>query len=344
MKKEGISAEQIVQNIKNKKLAPVYFLDGEEPYFIDLVMDSLEKDVLQEAEKSFNLIILYGKDVDVSTILNNARRFPMMAERQVVLVKEAQSVRDITNESGIQKLEGYLDNPVPSTVLAFGYKNKKIDKRTSLGKKLSSKSVYLTSAKLWENQVPAWINDYVAARGKRVSFKANTLLTEYIGNNLERMSNEINKMLLNIPENEVTIEDTHVEKYVGINKDYNIFELQDALLQRNLNKVYQILDYLIKNEKSNSPIMMIAVLYSFFTKLLTLAYATQTRNQAAISALGLRGPQASKFNEGIRFFTVERTRLCIHYLSEADARLKGIDSGSLKGGQILREFVYKILH
>ncbi|MDH5381934.1 MAG: DNA polymerase III subunit delta, partial [Cyclobacteriaceae bacterium] len=246
--KGGTGYLDIIKQIKGKNFSPVYFLQGDEPYFIDLITKEIESTVLSEAEKSFNQTILYGRDVNMSTVLSQARRFPMMSPYQVVIVKEAQHLADLGKEEGIQSFLSYLSNPVPTTILVFCFLGKKLDGRQALSKQIAKSGILFTSNTIYENQVPEWVNAYVASKKIRISNKANAMLSEYLGNNLERISNELEKIMLNLG-GATEINETHVEKYVGVNKDYNFFELQKALLFRNNEKVFKILNYFEANEK-----------------------------------------------------------------------------------------------
>lgn len=336
--------QDILKDITNRKFKNVYFLQGEEPYFIEQISNALEDQVLTEAEKSFNQTILYGKDVDLPTVLSSARRFPMMSEKQVVIVKEAQHIRDLSSEEGQEMLSNYVENPVPTTILAFCYMNKTLDGRRALSKKLNKSELLFTGKKLYENHIPDWINEYVAAKNLKISPKATMLLSEYLGTNLERLSNEINKILLNIKDGEKMIEDEHVDKYVGVNKDFNVFELQNALMKRNKEKIYKILNYLLQNEKVNPPVLFIGFMYSFLSKLLIVCSSSETNPSTIAQMIGVRPYFAKDYLAARNVYTIAQVIKSITYLSEADAQIKGVGSGTLTNREILKELIFKILH
>ncbi len=242
--------ESILSDLKSAKIAPVYFLQGEEPFYIDQIADYIEKNILSDSEKGFNQTIVYGRDVNVSTILNHARRFPMMAERQVVIVKEAQSVVDLNKEAGSKMLLSYLENPVPSTVLVFCHKNKALDKRKALGKSIDRLTVNLVTKKIYEDKLPVWIEIFVSKKGLGITHKAVRMLSDALGTNLERVSNEIEKIAINLPAGS-QIDEVAVQKYVGISKDYNVFELQKALASKDVVKVSKMVNYFEANTKKN---------------------------------------------------------------------------------------------
>ena len=333
----------LIKDIKQKKFAPLYFLQGEEPYYIEEITNAIEENALNESERSFNQTVLYGRDIDMATVLSNAKRFPMMAERQVVIVKEAQHLRDLSLEGGQQLLGNYADNPVPTTVLVFCYMNKTLDGRKALSKKLNNKAILFTGKKLYDNQVPAWINQTVQAKNHRISPKAVALLSEFIGNNLERLSNEIMKLLLNV-EAGTEIDEKHVEKFVGVNKDYNVFEFQNALMQKNTKKVYEILNYFIQNQKSNPPVLFIGAMYGFLVKLLLVCTTNDSNPSNIAKLLGVSPYFVKDYISARRFYTYNSVIKGFAHLSEADKRLKGVDSGTMSPGEIMREFTFKLLH
>lgn len=338
-----MTADEILQKLKNKQYAPVYFLQGEEPYFIDLISDYIEKNVLSESDKGFNQVVLYGKDVDISTVLLQAKRYPMMSDRSVVIVKEAQMIADIDRESGIKQLEAYLQNPLPSTILVFCYKLKVLDGRKSLAKTVNKHAVLLTTKKLYENQVPGWINGYIKSKGLQIQPKATMLLSEYIGADISRLANEIDKLTLNLKPNQ-TIDERMVQENVGISKEYNIFELQTALIQGDVLKANRIIQFFEANPKNNPIIPNITLLFSFFTKLLCL-HASVDKSEAAISkSLGNRSFLVKEYMLALRTYNYYRTTQIIHFIRVADLQSKGIEGGNMTDGEIMQELVFKILH
>ncbi|MFW5762420.1 MAG: DNA polymerase III subunit delta, partial [Cyclobacteriaceae bacterium] len=236
------SPEAILKDLKQKKYAPVYFLQGDEPFYIDQITNYIEENVLNPSEKGFNQVVMYGKDVSMDIVMANAKRYPMMSDKQVVIVKEAQDIQDLGKEQGQKLLEKYLKNPLPSTILVFAHKYKTIGRNKTLGKTIDKFAVMVDSKRLYENQVPDWVESYIESKGFSIDQKARFMLAENIGNNLERLSNEIDKMLINLKE-KVTIDEHMIQKYIGISKDYNVFELQKAISFRNIFKANQIVTY-----------------------------------------------------------------------------------------------------
>lgn len=336
-------ASQIVKNINNGQYAPIYFLQGEEPYYIDLISDLIEKNALDEAAKGFNQIILYGKDVRVNDVLGNAKRFPMMSDRQVVIVKEAQNILDIGKEEGAKPLMHYLENPLPSTILVLCYKHKKIDRRKALSKSLEKHAVFLTSNKLYDNQVPDWIRDYFRQKEFKITDKSIFMLAEYIGNNLERLSNEIDKMLINFKE-KVEINDQIIQKYIGISKEYNAFELQKAVAFKELVKANRIINYFESNPKSNPVIPIISLLYSFFSKLLMVHGTSDKSDNNLATVLKVNRFFVRDYTSAARNYPAHKVVGIIHDLRHADLQSKGVNAANLPDGQILKELIFKIMH
>jgi DNA polymerase-3 subunit delta len=336
-------AAQIIKNIHAGQYAPVYFLQGEEPYYIDLISDLIEKNALDEASKGFNQIILYGKDVKVNDVLGNARRFPMMSERQVVIVKEAQDIIDLGKEDGSKYLMQYLENPLPSTILVLCHKHKKLDKRKALSKSLEKYAICLTSNKLYDNQVPDWIKGYIRDRQFKITDKAVFMLADFIGNNLERQANEIDKMLINFKE-KVEITDVLIQKYIGISKEYNAFELQKAVALRELVKANKIVKYFEANPKSNPVIPIISILYLFFSKLLVL-HATSDKSERNLASVLKTNPYFIKdYVVAARNYPLGKVVGVIRDLRHADLQSKGVNAANLPDGQILKELIFKIMH
>ena len=255
--------EQILTDLKNKIYKPIYFLSGEEPYFIDLITKYINDNVLTEAEKSFNQTVIYGKDTDIYTVINTAKRFPMMANHQVVIVKEAQNIKNIDD------LVHYAVAPLKSTLLVINYKYKTLDKRKKLYKALSDNGVLYESKKLYDNEVPGWINAYLKKKNRSIDPGAAALLNEYLGNDLSKIANELDKLIITLPDGEFNITSNHIERNIGISKDYNNFELHKALTQKNVLKANRIVNYFSQNQKDNPFTMTIATLYHFYSKVLS---------------------------------------------------------------------------
>ncbi len=335
--------EPVLESLRKRQFAPVYFLQGEEPYFVDLISDYLEKHVLADHEKGFNQIVCYGKDVTVGAVITQARRFPMMAEQQVVLVKEAQEITDLNAEKAQQLLESYVQKPVPTTVLVFAHKHKTLDGRKALAKSLDKQAVLVDCKKLYDDKIPGWIGSYVQEKGYRMHPKAGQLLADSIGNDLSRLSNEVDKLLINFPpKTEITAD--HVQQFVGISKEYNVFELQAALTRRDVLKANQIIGHFAANPKNNHPLQVIATLFGFFTKLLLLHSQTDRSEAGAAKALGINPYFAKDYLQAAQVYPFPKVTRIIHYLRVADLQAKGVEAGAMDEAAILRELVWKILH
>ena len=339
----GPSPEGVLQEIKAGKIAPIYFLQGEEPYYIDQIADYIEKNILSDSEKGFNQMVLYGKDAPMASILNQARRFPMMSERQVVIVKEAQEVPDLGKEEGKKMLEAYAKNPLPSTILVFCHKYKTLDGRSALAKVLDKHAVFISTKKLYDNQLPDWIQQHVKSTGNNIDAKAAFMLAEYIGNDLARLANEVQKLLLNFTE-KVTIDSAMVQKYVGISKEYNTFELQKALAIRDVLKANQIVMYFEGNPKNNPAILVIAFLFSYYSKLLLLHHQKAYQEGEVAKVLGIHPFIAKEYLPALRNYPPHKVVENIGWIQQADLQSKGIIGGSITDGQILKELVYRLMH
>lgn len=336
----GVS--KILADLKAGKYAPVYFLQGEETYYIDLIANYIEENALAPAERSFNQVIVYGKDAPMATILTHARRFPMMAERQVVIVKEAQDIPDLNKEGGSKLLLDYLKNPSPTTVLVFCHKHKTVDKRKELGKKIDQYTVALTCKKVYDDKLPDFVAGY--AREKRISMddRAVQALCEYVGNDLHRLTNELDKLAIGVEGKTITID--HVMHGVGVSKEYNIFELQKAIVREDVLLANKIVNYFEANTKRNPMIPVVAFLFSFFSKLLAASQVSDQSERGLVSALKISPYAAKDYLMALRKYQQNRIILAIGCLREADLKLKGVNAGSESEGQIIRELVYKILY
>ncbi|RIW14575.1 DNA polymerase III subunit delta [Algoriphagus lacus] len=337
------SPEAVLKDLKAKKFAPIYFLEGDEPYFIDLITDFIEKNAIAEHEKGFNQLIMYGKDSPVNVILSNARKFPMMAERQVVIVKEAQSIPDLGKEDAQKLLMSYLNNPLPSTILVFAHKHKKLDGRSSLKKELDKKSIYVNSEKVKDWLLTGWVESYFKDLGHQIDAKAAQLLADSIGNNLEVITNEVGKMLINFPEPTKFTPD-HISKYIGINKEYNNFELTKAIGYKDIIKANQIIHYFIQNPKAHPVIPIFSLLYNYFSKIALVHRAGPMPDNQLAGVIGINPYGLKEYLAASKNYKLGKVIDVFGYIKEADLRFKGVDSGSMDEGEILRELVYKILH
>lgn len=337
------SPESVLKDLKAKKFAPIYFLQGDEPYFIDLITDFIEKNAIPEQERGFNQLVIYGKDSPMNVILGNARKFPMMAERQLVIVKEAQSIPDLTKEDSQKLLLTYLANPLPSTILVFAHKHKKLDGRSALKKELDKRAIFVDSEKVKDWKLVEWIQGYFHEKGHQLEPKASQLLSDSIGNNLEVLTNEVGKMLINFSE-PTKFTSEHISKYIGINKDYNNFELSKAIGFRDVIKANKIIHYFIQNPKAHPVIPIFSLLYNYFSKVALLHRAGQLPDNQLAAVLGINPYGLKEYQAAARNYKLGKVIEVFTYIKEADLRFKGVDSGSMDEGEILRELVYKILH
>lgn len=337
------SVKKILDKLLAGKFDPVYFLQGEENYFIDYIADYIEQHALSEAEKSFNQVVVYGKDVTMATVLTHARRFPMMAERQVVMVKEAQDIQDLNKETGTRLLLDYLKQPVPSTVLVFCHKHKQLDKRRELGKNIEKLATTISGKKLYDSQLPDFIAGYAHEKGIGIDAQAAYTLCQLVGNDLNRLTNEFDKVSLMVkPGEAITVE--RVLSHVGVSKEYNIFELQKSLIQRDSLAASRIVNYFEQNTKRNPIIPVVAFLYAFFSKLLIAAQATDRSEKALVSVLKISPYAVRDYSQALQNFPAEKIAENITHLKTADLRLKGVDAGSMGDGQVLRELVFKLMN
>lgn len=335
--------KKVVAEVRSRKFQPVYFLQGEETYFIDLISDFIENNALAESEKSFNQVILYGnRDLSVASILTHARRFPMMAERQVVIVKEAQEISDLNKESGSKLLLNYLAQPVPSTILVFCHKYKSLDRRKELGKKMDKLAVTINSKKLYENQLPGFVQEYLTERKIAATEEAIQAICGFVGNDLSRLANEVEKLRINLKEGE-GIDLNQVIAQVGISKEYNIFELQKALIKRDHFKAAQIVNYIDANTKKNPVIPLVAFLFSFFSKLLVASQSKDKSENGLINALKISRYVVKEYSYALQQYPASKIAVNLSLLKETDLKLKGVDSGNVTEGQLLRELVVKLL-
>jgi DNA polymerase-3 subunit delta len=330
--------ESILQDLKNKIFKPLYFLMGDEVYYIDLITDYIAKHVLRDSEKTFNQLIMYGKDTDIANIINTARRFPMMANYQVVIIKEAQELKKLDD------LIFYVDKPLKSTILVFNYKYASLDKRTKLYKTLAEHAVILESKKLYENQIPDWIIGYLGKSGIAIEASAAALLTEFLGNDLSKIAHELDKLLLVLPVETKIINASHIERNIGISKDYNNFELTKALGQKNILKANKIIDYFNKNPKASAFPATIAVLFNFFSKLLLYHFLSDKSKTGIASALGVNPYFITEYEMAAKKYNLSKLFAIIEYIREYDLKSKGVINVSTADGELLKELIFKILH
>lgn len=338
-----MTENEILNDLKKKEYAPIYFLQGEEPFYIDQISNYIEENVISEADKGFNQTIMYGKDCSMIQVLGNAKRFPMMAEKQLVLVKEAQYLQDFKTEAGRDMLEAYCKNPVPSTILVFCHKYTNLNGTFKLSKVLKKESVLLTTKAIRDYQLPGWIKSYMDSKGIKATEKAIQLLADHIGTNLERLTNEINKLLINVDESTV-IDDLHIDKYVGINKDYNVFELQKAIIFKDAVKANRIVKYFGANPKEHHPIPIIALLYGFFARVLKAHMATDKSQKGLTTYLKVSPYAVKDYMAAARNYSTGKVLQNIGFLHKADLVVKGVESSQIKEGVILKQLVFELLH
>jgi DNA polymerase III subunit delta len=330
--------EEIMADLKNRIYKPVYFLAGEEPYYIDLITDFIEEKVLPEEEKSFNQMVMYGEDSSMSAIIETSRRFPMMSNHQVIIVKEAQALKKIDD------LVFYLEKPLKSTILVFNYKYKVLDKRTKLFKLIESNAVYFESNRLKDYQVPAWIERYLMVKGIKAEPNVSAMLTEYLGADLHKIVNELDKLLIRLPAGKQIITNELIEKNIGISKDYNNFELQKAVGEKNILKSNMIIHYFADNPKDNPINLTIASLFSYFTKVLTYHYLTDKSKNNVASALKINPFFVKDYESAAAKYNRGKTVEIIGLLRTYDMKSKGYGDVSSEPGDLLKELVYRILH
>lgn len=353
---------QVLLDINRRLFKPVYFLCGEEPYYIDIISDKLEDTVLDENEREFNQTVVYGKDADLGTILSLAKQFPMMSEYQVVIVKEAQNIKELNKSAGANDDDDddskpstkstsaaaaqflhYIQNPQPTTILVFCYKYKTLDKRSALAKAIQKNAVYLEFKPLYDNQLPDWINSHVKEKKYSINPKASFLLAESLGNDLSKIVNEINKLTINLKEGgEITAELIHDN--IGISKEYNIFEFQDALAKKDVLKANRIVNYFAANEKEHHPVMILGSLYGYFTKILRYHFLADKNKFAAAQALGVNPFFVDGYAKAAANYNTGKLKLIFSSLKECDLKTKGVNNNGTSSGELLKELVFKILH
>jgi DNA polymerase-3 subunit delta len=331
-----MSAEKIIGEWKKNVFKPIYWLEGEEPYFIDQVIDYAEHKILNESEASFNLTVFYGKDADWASIVNACMRYPMFAEKQVVILKEGQQMRDI------DKLEQYVNNPLSSTIFVVSYKDKKLDARTKFAKLVKQKGELLSTKKMYENQLPEWTNTMVQQHGLSINQKALLLLVDHIGNDLNRLQNEIEKLAVNLGTRKNITEDD-IEEYIGVSKEFNVFELQDALAKKDLAKAVRIIQYFESNPKAAPIQQLLPTLYGYFSKVYTI-FALNDKSERAVQSIFYNNPFAARVaiqaanNYG--YGGIEKNLLLLH---QYNLRSIGINDGGTADGDLMKELVIKMI-
>ena len=339
MAKQEITCDDILKELRAKQYRPVYYLMGEEPYYIDLIADYITDNILTETEKEFNLTVVYGADVDIATVINAAKRYPMMSEHQVVVVKEAQNIRNM------EELSYYLQKPLLSTILVICHKHGVLDRRKKLAAEIEKTGVLFESKKVKDAQLPAFITSYMKRKGIDVEPKATAMLADFIGADLSRLTGELEKLIITLPKGHTRVTPEQIEKNIGISKDYNNFELRSALVEKDILKANKIIKYYEENPKTNPIQMTLSLLFGFFSNLMLAYYAPEKSEQGIANMLGLRTPwQAKDYLAAMRRYNGVKTMQIIGEIRYADAKSKGVGNPSLSDGDILRELVFKILH
>lgn len=329
---------KIVNDIKAGNIKPIYFLMGEEAYYIDKLSDYIEDKVLSEDEKGFNQTVLYGRDVTIEDIVSTAKRYPMMAERQVVIVKEAQDL-----SRTIDKIESYVENPMPSTVLVFCYKYKTLDKRKKVTKLLSKNGVVFESKKLYENQVGDWIKRVLAGKKYNIEPKANAMLVEFLGTDLSKINNELEKLQIILPKGS-TITPHHIEENIGFSKDFNVFELRKAIGDKNQLRAYTIADNFAQNPKDNPIVVTTSLVFSFFVQLLKYHGLKDKNPKNVASVLGVNPFFLKDYDIALKNYPMRKVSQIVTSLRDVDVKSKGVGANALPQSDLLKEMLFKIFN
>ncbi|MBI1837962.1 MAG: DNA polymerase III subunit delta [Flavobacteriia bacterium] len=327
----------IIRDIENKKFERIYFLHGEEGYFIDEITKSLIENVLEEHERDFNQVIMYGKDSEVLNIVSELKGFPLMSQYKLVVIKEAQDLKDF------DKLESYFEQPADQTVFVINYKYKTYDTRKKIAKAAAKNGILFKSEKVKDYQVAEWISSYVKSKQYDITSKGTIMLAEFLGNDLSRITNELNKLYLLI-EKGTTINDIHIEENIGISKDYNPFELTNAIAVRDVPKAFTIVNYFEHNPKAGDLLMIIPTVFNFFTKLMRIHFLQNGSKDSVAQALGIHPFVASQYLNAAKVYNPKKIAANIAILHEFDLKAKGIGNASFSHGELMREMIFRILH
>ena len=329
--------EQILADLKAKKYNSTYFLAGEETFYIDLISDYIEKNVLDEAEKGFNQTVMYGRDVEIGALISAAKQFPMMSENTVIIVKEAQDLKKI------EELKSYVDQPLSSTLLVLCYRGKKIDKRKALYKSLQKNGLYFESNKLYENKIPEWIKGYLRANDYTIGNKASAMLTEFLGTDLSRISGELDKLCILAPKGS-EINAALVEENIGISKDYNNFELQNAVMNKDVLKANRIIKYFEANPRNNPIVVTLSVLYNLFSKVLIYHGLKDKNPQSVAKSLGVNPYFVKDYQKAAQTYNLKNSVKALDLLRNADMKSKGYNNPSTSQADLLKELIYKLCY
>lgn len=333
--------ENIVSKINKRIYSPVYFLSGEEPYFIDKISKLIENTVLDESERDFGLNVVYGKDVTIDQVLALAKEYPGFGPYKVVIVREAQHIREIEKSD---YLKAYIKKPVETTILVFDYKYKKVDKRTEFAKLIAKHGVLYQSTPKRDYEMPDYIEKVLQSKGFRISPETKMLLAESLGTNLSKIENEINKLLLNV-EKGAEITPDIVEENIGISKEYNIFELQRALASRDIVKANKIINYFGANPKEYPAIMQIVMIFTYFRKIFHFHFIKDKSDRNRVAAeIGISPYFVREYAAAARIYNPKKLRQIFRLLREFDQKAKGVESAPIEDGELMKELVFKIMH
>ena len=329
-------ADKIVQDWKNKRFKPVYWLEGEEEYFINSLVDFAEHHILSESEAGFNLTVFYGRDASWADVINACRRYPVFAERQVVLIKEAQQMRDL------EKLDAYIEKPLSSTILVIAYKDKKLDGRSKFARLVKEKTELFSAKKMYDSQLPEWTQDLIKQKGYTITQKALLLIVDHIGNDLSRINNEIDKLIVNLQARTDITED-EVERYIGISKEYNVFELQDAFGKKDLAKAIRIIQYFESNPKAGPMQLILPALYNFFSKSFMTFGGAQGDEKSVAAAIGVNAYFVKDYLEAVKRYQYEGIERALLLLHEYNLKSIGINDAGSSDGSLLKEMAVKMM-
>lgn len=331
-----MSVEKIIGDWKKGVFKPIYWFEGEEDYFIDKAIAYAETSILKESEASFNLTIFYGKDAGWADVLNACRRYPMFAERQVVILKEAQQMRDI------EKLEPYMENPLNSTIIIVAYKGKKLDARKKFTKLVKETGILVTTKKLYERELPDWTQHMIKSKGLNISAKALSLIVDHIGNDLTRIENEIDKLVLNLAERK-SITEADIEEYIGVSKDFNVFELQSALATKNLSKSIRIIQYFDANPKAGPVQVILPSLYNFFSKVFMVFGAGAQDEKTVAGIIGVSPYFMKEYMQASKIYSYPQVEKALLLLHDFNLKSVGVGSTGTSDGSLMKELVVKIM-
>jgi DNA polymerase III subunit delta len=330
-----MSVTKILGDWKKKNFKPVYWFEGEEDFYIDQLVDAAEHTILSDAEAGFNLSVFYGKDAAWSDVVNACMRYPMFSDKQVVILKEAQQMKDI------DKLEAYINNPLASTIFVVGHKEKKVDGRSKLAKLLKDKGEVLSTKKMYDNELPAWTQNFIEGKGYQPTQKAVQLLVDHIGNDLSRIANEVDKVILNLG-TRTTITDDDIENFVGISKEYNVFELQNAVGKKNLAKALQIVQYFESNPKAAPIQLVLPSLYSYFSKVFML-FGVQGDDKTVAAQTGINAWFLKDYKVTANSYGFEGVQSALLLMHHYNLRSVGVGDAGTEDASLLKEMIYKMM-